>query len=407
VDALTPDGEWNPFEQGYLEDPYPKLDELREHTRVYTSAMGFTVLFRYEDVLHFLRDPALSVEDRHQRPTPMTEMIESLVGDRMDRGSHAMLNRDPPDHTRLRRLVSKAFTPRAIEALRPRVQSLVDEALAPFAPGDAIDVIPSLAFPVPFAVICEMLGMPETDRDSVREWSHLLVKSLEPLVDPALVLQIAEAGDNMRALVSEVITWKRRSPGDDMLSALIQAEEHGDVLSDEELLEQIMLLFIAGHETTVNLIGNGTLALLRNPASLAQLRASSDAAFDVNAVEELLRYDSPVQMSRRITLQPVAIADHKIDEGRFVVCVLAAANRDPAFFGPDASSLDLARSNAAHHLSFGGGHHYCLGAALARIEGQIAIGTLIRRFPGLSLAGSPAWNGRINLRGLASLPVTL
>jgi cytochrome P450 len=406
VEALTPDREWNPFEPGYLSNPYPKLAELREHSRVYTSELGFTVLFRYGDVDAFLHDPGQSVEDRNQRPTPMTQMIESLVGDRLrQRGSHAMLNLDPPDHTRLRRLVSKAFTPKSIQALRPRIQALVDDALAPFAPGDSMDVIRSLAFPVPFAVICEMLGMPETDRDNVREWSHLLVKSLEPIVDPSLVLAIAEAGDNMRALVADVIAWKRRSPGADMLSALISAEEQGDVLTDDELLDQVMLLFIAGHETTVNLIGNGTKALLDNPASLAQLR--DDPALDAGAIEELLRYDSPVQMSRRITLKPARIDGREIEVGSFVVCVLASANRDPAFWGDTAETLDLTREKAAMHLSFGGGHHYCLGAALARMEGQIAIGTLIRRFPGLALAGEPAWNGRINLRGLAELPVTL
>ncbi|MFN2642400.1 MAG: cytochrome P450 [Actinomycetota bacterium] len=402
---LTPDVEYNPFDPGYLADPYPKFAQLRDQRPIYTSPLGFTVLFRHEDVLGFLRDPSQSVEDRHQRPTPMTEMIESLVGDRMDRGSRAMLNVDPPDHTRLRKLVSKAFTPKAIEALRPQIGSIVDEALAGLNAGNEIDVIESLAFPVPFAVICDMLGMPETDRDNVRAWSHLLVKSLEPLVDPELVLAIAAAGDNMQALVSDVIAWKRTHPADDMLSALIRAEEHGDVLSDTELLDQVMLLFIAGHETTVNLIGNGTLALLRNPGALKTLR--DEPSLDANAVEELLRYDSPVQMSRRITLRDVRLGDETVPEGSFVVCVLASANRDPAHWGSNAGELDLRRENASQHLSFGGGHHYCLGAALARIEGHIAIGELIRRFPNIALTGEPESNGRINLRGLSNLPVTL
>jgi cytochrome P450 len=402
---LSPDIEFNPFDSAFLANPYDQYATMRASSPIYESPLGFTVLFRRSDVLHFLRDPALSVEERHQRPTPVTEMIASVLGDRLAHGTSSMLERDPPDHTRLRRLVSKAFTPRAIEELKPFVASLVDKALAGFAPGDSMDVITSLAFPVPFEVICEMLGMPATDRDNVRDWSHLIVKSLEPLVDPELVVKIADAGDKMRELVTDVIAWKRRTPADDMLSALIAAEEHGDVLSDDELLEQVMLLFIAGHETTVNLIGNGLLALLRNPSSLASLR--DDPSLDPNAIEELLRYDSPVQMSRRITLQPVSIGDHKVGDGRFVVCVLASANRDEAFWGDSAATLDLQRENASSHLSFGGGHHYCLGAALARIEGQIAIGTLIRRFPGLSPGGEPEWNGRINLRGLSHLPVTL
>lgn len=397
---------FNPFEPGFNEDPYPQYQALREHQPVYQSPFGTWVLTAHDDAVRFLRDPALSVEDRNAHDTPMDEMIRSVVGEeRMEYGSRSMLSRDPPDHTRLRKLVSKAFTPRTIEGLRPRIQTLVDEALAPAAEWGTMDLVTELAFPVPFAVICEMLGMPETNRSDVREWSHLIVRSLEPLVDPDLVLAIVDAGDKMRAMVSEVIAWKRREPADDMLSALIAAEEHGDVLSDDELLEQVMLLFIAGHETTVNLIGNGTLALLRNRAQLERMR--DDPTLDVNAIEELLRYDSPVQMSRRITLQEVEIGGRTMEKGAFVAVVLASANRDRSFWGPSADDLDLGREEAHNHLSFGGGHHYCLGAALARLEGRVAIGTLIRRFPKLEQAGDPEYNGRINLRGLKSLPLTL
>jgi cytochrome P450 len=216
---------------------------------------------------------------------------------------------------------------------------------------------------------------------------------------------MAEAGDAMRAFLADAIAWKRRHPASDMVSALIAAEDHGDVLSDEELLDQILLLYIAGHETTVNLIGNGVLALLRNPDSLARLQP--DPALDTNAVEELLRYDSPVQMSRRITLDDIDVDGHHIEAGSFVVLVLASANRDEAHWGPTAATLDITREGAGQHVSFGGGPHYCLGAALARLEGQIAVGSLVRRFPNLALAGEPAWNGRINLRGLRSLPLAL
>ncbi|HVL89048.1 MAG TPA: cytochrome P450 [Actinomycetota bacterium] len=397
-----PDDGFNPFDPAFLADPYPEYARLRDTYPVYTTPLGFTVLFRHDDVVDFLRDPALSVEERHQRPTPVTQMIEALVGERAEIGNKSMLNRDAPDHTRLRRLVSQAFTPKTIESLTPRIRSFVDRALEPLSSGDEIDLISTLAFPVPFEVICEMLGMPPTDRDDVRAWSHLMVRSLEPLVDPELIVAIADAGDQMRALLADVIAWKRQYPAPDMLSAMIAAEEQGDVLTDEELLEQLMLLFIAGHETTVNLIGNGVRALLRNPESIP--RFANDP---VNAVEELLRFDSPVQMSRRITLREVEVRGQTIEQGQFVVLVLASANRDAAFWGGDAERLDLARAMAPQNLSFGGGHHYCLGAALARLEGRIAIGSLLERFPNTELAGEPQVNGRINLRGYERLPVRL
>jgi cytochrome P450 len=316
-----------------------------------------------------------------------------------------MLNRDPPDHTRLRRLVSKAFTPRMVEALAPRIQQLVDETLdSPAERGEA-ELIGDLAFPLPFQVITELLGMPDTDTAQLREWSGLLVRTLEPVYDPDLLRAIAEAGRSMVELITEAIDWKLRNLSDDLLSGLIVAEEHGDVLSEEELADQVMLLYIAGHETTVNLIGNGTLALLRNRAQLERLHAEPNLL--PTAVEEMLRFDSPVQMSRRITLRDVEVGGKSIEPGAFVVLVLGSANRDRCRWGEDADQLDVTRSDAKTHVSFGGGHHLCLGAALARLEAQTAIGSLIRRFPGLALADEPQWNGRINLRGLSEMPILL
>jgi len=235
--------------------------------------------------------------------------------------------------------------------------------------------------------------------------SGLLVRTLEPIPDMELLPRIVAAGEAMRDHVRGVIEAKRTAPADDLLTALIAAEDNGDVLSIEELSSQVGLLFIAGHETTVNLIGNGVLALLRNPDQLAQLR--DDTTVDENAIEELLRYDPPVQMSRRITLADLEVGGCTIEAGRFVGLGLASANRDRSHFGDDADELDLSRPNANEHISFGGGIHHCLGAALARIEGQIAITTFVRRFPDMALAGEPVWNGRINLRGMERLPVTL
>ena len=398
---------YNPFEPGFAEDPYPQYEAMREHEPVHESPFGIFLLFRYDDVLRFLRDPSLSVEDANAKPTILDKFADEVMGDERDRetGTRAMINRDPPDHTRLRKLVSKAFTPRRIEGLRPRVQELVDASLDRAAAAGGMELMSDYAFPLPFAVISEMLGMPPTDSEKLRDWSGTLVRTLEPVVDPSLMHAILEASKNMRGLITDVIAWKRNNLSDDLLSAMLAAEENGDVLSDEELLEQVMLLYIAGHETTVNLIGNGMLALLRNPDQLERLR--SDPSLDAGAVEELLRYDSPVQMTRRITLTEVEIGGKTIPDGVFVVCGVASSNRDEAHWGPTADTVDITRPNAKEHLSFGGGAHYCLGAALARLEGQVAIGSLVRRFDTIEPTADPEWNGRLNLRGLEKLPLAV
>jgi len=325
-------------------------------------------------------------------------------------GTKAILNIDPPDHTRLRKLVSKAFTPRTIERLRPQVQQLVDTMLdrisALCQEQGTVDLISELAFPLPFAVINEMLGMPPGDADQLRSWSHTVTQALDPILALTNAEAIFEASDRMREVIVDAIEWKRGRPeDDDLLNALIRAEDSGDVLSNMELIDNVVLLFLAGHETTVNLIGNGVYALLCNRAQLERLQAEPD--LDANAVEELLRYDSPVQFSRRIALQPLEIAGHPIEPGDFVMTGLGSANHDADKFGPDAEQLLLDRPSAREHVSFGSGIHHCLGAALARMEGQVAIGSLVRRFPGIELAEEPTHNGRIILRGLDVLPVSV
>lgn len=400
---------FNPFDPAFAQDPYPQWQLLRENDPVHQTPFGLWVLLRYEDVHRFVRDPALSVEDRNASPGLLDAIARDALGDRYEemesRGTHAMLNLDPPDHTRLRRLVSKAFTPRVIEQLRPRIQELVDDALDQAEGAAPFELIGDLAFPLPFAVISDMLGMPETDAAQLREWSGTLVRTLEPLVDPDLIRAIADAGEHMRDFTADVITWKRTHPGDDLLTALIAAEDDGDMLSDEELIEQVMLLYIAGHETTVNLIGNGVLALLGHRDQLDRLRRHPD--LEANAVEELLRYDPPVQMTRRITLGEVEVGGKTIAAGSYVACVIASANRDPDHWGPDADTVDIAREGANNHLAFGGGVHYCLGAALAWLEARVAISSLLRRFDHIEPAGEPTWSGRINLRGLQRLPLAV
>jgi cytochrome P450 len=249
------------------------------------------------------------------------------------------------------------------------------------------------------------MGMPDIDHARLRELTGTLVRSLEPVADPELMAAIVAADDELGLMARDAIAWKRRHLADDLLSGLIQAEDDGDVLGDDELVAQVLLLYIAGHETTVNLIANGVLALLGHPDQLALLCDDPDLAG--NAVEELLRYDSPVQMSRRITLEPYVADGHEIPPGAFVIASLASANHDEAFWGPDASRLRLDRPNAHQHVSFGAGVHHCLGAALARLEGRVAVGRLVQRFPRIAQAGPVEWNGRINLRGPVRLPVTL
>jgi cytochrome P450 len=397
---------FNPFAPGFTDDPYPHYARVRALAPVHADPFGYWLLTRYEDVSWLLR-AGLSVEDRNISGGPMLELRDALFDskDAVPIGGLSMLDRDPPDHTRLRKLVSKAFTPRAIEALRPRIVALVDQMLDEVAAARQVDLVDAFAFPLPFAVIAEMLGTPPADHQRIRELSGTVVRSLEPVADPELAAAILAADAELTAIAAEMISWKRANPADDLLTALINAEDDGDALEDGELIAQTLLLYIAGHETTVNLIGGGTLALLTHPGQLARLREQPDLM--PGAVEELLRYDSPVQASRRITLEPITLRGTEIPAGAFVMASLAGGNRDEEFWGPDAADLDITRPNARQHLSFGGGPHHCLGAALARLEASIAFEHLIARFPRLRLAGDVTWNGRFNLRGPAHLPITV
>ena len=408
ADVTSEPKPFNPFEPGFAADPYPQYAQLCATNPVQRTPLGLWALFGYDDAVRLLRDPSLSVEDRSViGPNPRAEIRQQILGDRTQRGTRGILNLDPPDHTRLRKLVQQAFTPRMVERLAPRVQAMVDEMLdAAVARSPEFDVISDLAFPLPFRVINEMLGMPASEETKMRDLAHTLTLGLEPLLALQHLEEIADASDLIVAQVLGAIEWKRAHPADDLLSALIAAEADGDRLSPEELLDQVILLYIAGHETTVNLIGNGAYALLRNRAQLERWR--DDASLDTNAVDELLRFDAPVQFSRRVTTAELVVGDQTIEAGVFVLTGLAAANRDAAKWGADAQVLDVTRANAAQHLAFGSGIHHCLGASLARLEGRTALGTLIRRFPNLELAtDKPAWNGRLVLRGLDTLPVTL
>jgi pimeloyl-[acyl-carrier protein] synthase len=395
---------FNPFLPDVHEDPYPLYQRLRAEDPVHRSELGFWVLTRHADVLAVLRDPRMSRDPRRSERVDLlrasTEVDDLLVA---EEAAPSMLFVDPPDHTRLRTLVNKAFTPAAVERLRPRVEAIVAGLLDRVSGAGAMDVVEDLAYPLPVTVICEMFGVPEADYDRFRAWSRDLVRLLDPLVASDALERALRARLALRRYLRELIAERRAHPGGDLLTALIAAEDQGHRLSEDELVSMCVLLLVAGHETTVNLIANGTLALLRNPEALARLTA--EPALAGSAVEELLRYDSPVQFTSRHALADLDIGGRRVRTGETVVAVLGAANRDPAQF-PDPDRLDLARS-PNRHVAFGGGIHFCLGAPLARVEARIAIPALLARLPDPELGPNPpVRRDTVTLRGLASLPIT-
>jgi cytochrome P450 len=356
---------------------------------------------RYADVRAALADPRL-YKDWASKMTAPDWVADEVTG---FLAVH-MLNADPPDHTRLRKLVTKAFTARRIAGLRPRVEEitagLLDSLGARVAAGaQTADLIEAFAFPLPVIVICELLGVPSHDRDQFRAWSNAI------LSDAGEPGSFRAAGAAMFHYFTSLVAGKRARPADDLVSALIEARDSDDSLDERELIAMLFLLLVAGHETTTNLIATGTLALLTNPRELGRLRA--EPSLLPNAVEELLRYSNPLnQATDRFTLEPVEIGGVTIPARQWVVCVTSSANRDPDRF-PDPDRLDLGR-DAGGHVAFGHGMHHCLGAPLARLEGEVAFRALFGRFPGLLLAADPAtlrWRPSSLIHGLEALPVRL
>jgi cytochrome P450 len=392
-----------------LADPYPFYATLRATNPVFRlpvgepKSPGVWLLTRHADVHAVLRDGRFSVDRRRAR----------IVRDNMDRlpigiaigeegGLRTMLVMDPPDHTRVRGLVSKAFTPRRVAALRPRIEEIVDELLGEVGARGTMDVIADFAAPLPAIVIAELLGVPAEDHRKFKRWSSEMVASVGAGNPLAMREQFEKAFNRLLEYLRGVIAERRRAPADDLISGMIEAQEERDALSDVELVATSNLLLIAGHETTTNLIGNGTLALLRHPDELARLRA--DRSLLPAAIEELLRYDSPVQATVRVAMQDVEIGGHKIPAEALVITGIGAANRDPSVFA-EPDRLDLGRADN-HHLSFGLGVHFCLGASLARLEAELAFGALLERFPRLELgADSVSYRSNLILRGLNALPV--
>ncbi|HEV7683057.1 MAG TPA: cytochrome P450 [Pyrinomonadaceae bacterium] len=394
----------------FLRNPYPVYDELRANDPIYWSAEnGYWIITRYADIVAQVQNDRLSSNRIGAHQARMPEAAKEHFRPFFTAVGSWMLMIDPPDHTRLRALVSKAFTPGVVENMRALVQKLVDEMLAHVKERGRMDVMTDLANPLPAIVIAELLGVSGADQQQFKAWSDDIAmglggidtartkEELFSLYDLAQKSFIALA-DYFRVKVAEL----RTRPSDNLLSALIQAEEQGDRLTESELFANCVLLMIAGHETTTNLIGNGVLALLRNPEQKDQLAHNPQAI--VSAVEELLRYDSPVQKMGRIALANLDIGGKQIKQGDLVCVSYAAGNRDPEQFASPAQ-LDIMRK-PNRHLAFGHGLHYCVGAALARLEGQIAINTMLNRLPELRLETEDMeWNRNLTLRGLKSLPV--
>jgi cytochrome P450 len=382
-------------------DPYSRYATLRTHTPVHRSAIGFWVLTRYADCQQVLRDPrvgkdfsdaasALGLSEQHQA---------EQAAFRKDRSN--MLFADPPDHTRLRALATRAFTPRTVEALRPHVMAIVDELMDGFD-GEEVDVMDRLAFPLPVTVIGEMLGVPAEDRAQFRPLVRATTAVLELAITPEALADATAARATMEDYFAALVAERRAAPRDDLLTQLIEAEDKGDQLSEHELVSTAILLFAAGFETTTHLIGNGLFALLRHPDQLALLR--QDRHLLRPAVEELLRYDSPVQITARTANEDIKIAGYDILAGNTVLALLGAANRDPDRF-TDPDRLDVTRSEGPP-LSFGSGIHHCLGAALARLEAQVVLDRLLDRFGAMELVGGqPAHRDSLTLRGFVDLPV--
>ena len=396
---------WNPFDPDFLINPYPQYELLRDQDPVHRTAFGNLVVTRFDDVFEVLRNPNTSVDrDNTAEGMDRPEHIKKLQDASMDRPP-SILMLDPPEHTRLRKLVQRTFTPRGIEKMRHLTTEIVEDLLDQLAEKREIDLINDFSFVVPFVVIHSMLGLPDADMLDVREWSQTLVQTLEPNISPEQVDAAIWGGTQLNEYLTEALAWKRNQPGDDLLSDLIAVEEGGEGLTEPELLSMISLLFVAGHETTVNLIGNGTHSLLNSPEQFNLVL--NDPSVDSTIADELLRFDSPVQNSGRLLLEDMELSGVHVEAGELVLTALGSANRDPRFWGDSAHVLDVKRQDAPRHVSFGSGVHYCLGAALAKMEGEIAVTKLIRRFPEISITSEPTYNSRIILRGREEFPVDL
>ncbi|MCC9312027.1 cytochrome P450 [Kitasatospora sp. RB6PN24] len=398
------------FTWEFAADPYPAYAWLREHAPVHRTTLPSGVdawlVTRYADARQALADSRLSKNPAHHSEQAHRTGRVGIPGERQADLMTHLLNIDPPDHTRLRRLVSKAFTPRRVAEFEPRVQRLTDRLIDSFAARGSADLIHEFAFPLPIYAICDLLGVPAEDQDDLRDWAGMMIRH-----HGGRRGGVGRAVKQIRKYLAELIHRKRADLGDDLISGLIRASDHGEHLTENEAAAMAFILLFAGFETTINLVGNGLLALLCDPGQRALLQESvqrGESGLLATAVEELLRYDGPVELATwRFATSPLSIGGVEIPVGDPVLVVLAAADRDPARFDRPGT-LDLARRDNPH-LGFGHGIHYCIGAPLARLEGQRALATLLTRLPDLRLAAEPGelrWRGGLIMRGLRELPVS-
>jgi cytochrome P450 len=402
---------FDPFDPTWASDPFPLYADLRQRAPIHRNDLGFWVVARHADCLAVLRDRRASSDSLNVAVERMPEGFRTPIAED-DPVAAAMLEmrpflfRDPPDHTRLRGLVSKAFTPKVVEALRIGTQLVVDELLDAAMEAGQVDLLEAFAYPLPVRVICDLLGVPVEDQDRFKVWSGALARGLDP--DFLLTTEVIEARGEAVLQFSqyffELLAERRQEPGEDLLSRLVQAEDGGTVLSEGELLSTCILLLVAGHETTVNLIAGGTLALLRNPDQWERFR--TDPQVHRSGVEEMLRFVSPVQLTGRALTEDCEFGGVSFAAGDFAMLLLASGNHDPDQF-ENPEQFDVTRT-PNNHLGFGFGIHHCLGAPLARMETQVALASLARRAPGLALAADDVtYKSNVVLRGMESLPVSM
>ena len=393
---------FNPFEPAYVDSPYETYEGLRDEDPVHWSELlhGW-VLSRFDDVNTVLREPSMSSDIRRATPTPVTAMEIDGMKEHA-RATRTIVHLDDPDHTRVRKLMAEPFRVREINRLQSLVDERVTAAIDRLAGRDEIDLVADVAYPLPVEIFSHWLGMPDEAAPQFRYWTNWTARSRDPLS--------LEDRDEMYAAMDAMYDYleaqaelKRHAPTGDLLSYLVHAEEDGEQLDHDELMSQLVTLYIAGHEPTASLVANGMLALLRQPDQLARLRR--EPGLMRNAVCELLRFDGPNQFIRRVTTQPMVLSGVEVPAGAVLYVGLASANRDPRRWGPDADSVVVDRADASQHVQFGGGAHACLGSHLARLQAERMLAVILDRLEPLELAGEPVWSTRMFIRGLHALPV--
>jgi cytochrome P450 len=397
---------FDPFEPGFDAWPYEQYRRLREAEPVHWSELlSGWVLTRFEDVSRILRDHSVSSDLDKAKPSPVVDLLRARSGANHDtRDGMTLVLVDDPEHARLRKLLQAPFTARSIETLRSSIQRRVDEHLDRLGPAGDAELIEDFAYPLPVEVFCDMLGIPAEEGPRFRSWTAAVARSLDLVIseedyDACMVLL-----EDMEQYLSDAADAKRAHPADDVLSALIAAEVDGERLTHGELIPQLITLYVAGHEPTTALIGNGLVALFRHPEQLAALQA--DPSLVPQAVLEMLRFDGPNQFVRRVATAEMEIGGRTIAEGDVLYLCVGAANHDPERWGDDADSLRIDRSDAGQHVQFGGGIHHCLGAHLARLQAEVALTSMLTRLPRLRPAGDPTWAGRTTLRSVSTVPIS-